>query len=275
MAFPHTELMIFGVSQEDAIPPKSTGSIYEEVDVNSIATQLESKCRLCLIHSDLKTLAESIAQFRRKRLTKGQKAYLALRTIGRPAHCSEITEVYNSIFPDEPSTEQNLHAVLSRGGYGVVWIGIRSAFALKEWGYEHPSIGLFESVTEIVEERYKETAQPVPFAVIVAEMGKRRQIVNPASLTIAAQCNPRLRRVGKDSFIPKEPTEEMQEEISAEELDRILREFEKEGNKRATDQKLQPTPKKGHSPSRFGRAVLSLKQKLTSLRFQVSQDQRG
>lgn len=244
--------------------------ICEKINVDSIATRLESEMQLCLTYSDLKALAEGIAQFRQKLLTKpltkGQKAYLALRTIGKPAHCSEITEVYNSLFPDEPSTEQNLHAVLSHEQYGVVWIGIRSTFALKEWGYEHPSIGLFDSVTEIVEERYKETAQPVPFSVVVAEMGKRRQIVNPASLTIAAQCNPRLRRVGKDSFIPKEPSEEMQEEISAGELDRILREFEKESDKRVTEQKLPSTPGKRYPASRFGHALLSLKQKLTSLR---------
>ncbi|MBA7503552.1 RNA polymerase sigma factor RpoD [subsurface metagenome] len=264
--FPHSKMLILGASPKDVMLPKSTGSVHEDIDRDSIATRLESEGRLCLINSDLKILAESIAQFRRKRLTKEQKAYLTLRAIGRPAHYSEVTEVYNSLFPNELPTEHNLHAVLSREKHGVVWIGIKGTFALKEWGYEHPTITLFDAVTEIVEEKYKETAQPVPFVVIVAEMGKRRQVVNPSSLVIATQCNRNLRRVGKDSFVPKEPSEEIQEEISAEELDKILREFEKEGDKGAIEQQLPSTLGNEPPPPQFRHALLSLKQKLTSLR---------
>jgi hypothetical protein len=264
--FPHSKMLILGASPKDVMLPKSAGSVHEDIDTDSIATLLESQWQLCIIGSDLKTLAESIAQFRRKRLTKGQKACLALIAIGKPAHYTEITEVYNSLFPDEPTSEHNLHAVLSREQHGVVWIGMRGTFALKEWGYEHPSTRLFDIATEVVMERYKETAQPVPFTVIVAEMGKRRRLVNSASLVIATQCNPNLRRIGKDSFVPKEPSEEIQEEIPAEELDRILREFEKEGDKRPIEQKLSSISRKESHPSRFSHALLSLKKKLTSLR---------
>jgi len=225
--FPHSKMLILGASRKDMMLPKSTGWLHEDIDRDSTATSLESEGRLCLINSDLEILAERIVQFRRKHLTKGQKAYLALRAIGRPAHYSEITEVYNSLFPDKPSTEHNVHAVLGREKHGIVWIGIKGTFALEEWGYERPTETIFDAVTEIVEQRYKEIDHPVPFAVIVAEMGKRRQIVNPASLIIATQCNRSLQRIGKDSFIPKEASEEIQEEIAPEELDRILREFEK------------------------------------------------
>lgn len=297
--FPDTQLVILGASQKDVASHNKAAClfqeeadidslyrkgcitydefderrgnlIYENTDVDSIATRLESESRLCFTGNDLRILAENIAQSRRKRLTrkhltKGQKAYLALQAIGKPAHCSEITEVYNSLFPDEPSNEHNLHAVLGREQYGVVWIGVHSTFALKEWGYEHPPETLFDTVTEIVKERYKATAQPVPFTVVVAEMGKRRRVVNPSSLTLATQCNLNLQRVGKDSFVPKEPTEEIQEETSAEELDRILRKLEKESDSKATDQKLPPSSRKESPPSRFGRIVLSLKQRLTSL----------
>jgi hypothetical protein len=98
--------------------------------------------------------------------------------------------------------------VLSREKYGVVWIGIRSTFALKEWGYEHPSKTLFNTITKIVEKKYKETTRPVSFTVIVAEMGKYRQVVRNSSLTIASYRNPNLRRIGKNSFIPKKPDED-------------------------------------------------------------------
>ncbi|MBU4348976.1 hypothetical protein KJ599_01495 [bacterium] len=219
------EMVTLGAFSEDTILPKSSSSIFKYVDFASIINRLESEDCLCLVKSDLKSLAESIIRFRLKRLNKRQKAYLALRTIGKPAHSAKITEVYNSLFPDQPSTEHNIHAVLSYEKYGVVWIGIHSTFALKEWGYEHPPATLFDTVTKIVEEKYKETAQPVPFTIIVAEMGKYRQVVKNSSLTIALHYNPNLRRIGKNSFIPKKPDEETQEDIFAEELDRILREF--------------------------------------------------
>lgn len=220
------EMVTLGAFPEDTILPESSSSIFKYVDFASIVNRLESEDCLCLIKSDLKNLAENIKRVRLEHLNKRQKAYLALRNIGRPAHSAKITEVYNSLFPNHPSTEHNIHAVLSYEKNGVVWIGIRSTFALKEWGYEHPSDTLFNTVTKIVDEKYEETARPVPFTIIVAEMGKYRQFVRNSSLTIASHCNPNLHRIGKNSFIPKKPNEEeTQEEISAEELDRILREF--------------------------------------------------
>jgi hypothetical protein len=221
----HIKMLILGALSEDTILPKSSSSMLEDIDVASIVNRWELEGRLCLIKSDLQALAENIALFCQKSLNKGQKVYLALRTIGKPAHSDKIAEVYNSLFPEQPSTDQNIHAVLSHEKYGVVWIGIRSTYALKEWGYEHPSETLFDTVTKIVEEKYKETNQPVPFEIIVTEMGKYRQFVNHNSLTIAAHCNPNLRRIGKNSFIPKKPDEKTQEEILADELDRILIEF--------------------------------------------------
>lgn len=225
-ALSHINLAILGALPEDTILLKPRRLLLNNIDSVSIINQWESESRLCPIKRDLQLLAESITRFRLKRLNKGQKVYLALRNIGRLAHSAEITEVYNFLFPDQPSTEHNIHAVLSHEKYGVVWIGIRSTFALKEWGYEHPSETLFDTVTKIVDKKYKETNRPVSFEIIVAEMGKYRQVARISSLTIASHCNPNLHRIGKNSFIPKKTNEEeTQEDISAEELDRILREF--------------------------------------------------
>ena len=204
----HINLAILGALPEDTILVKPRRLLLDNIDSVSLINQWESEGRLCLIKRDLQFLAESIIRFRLSRLNKEQKVYLALRTIGKPAHSAKITEVYNSLFPEHPSTEYNIYAVLGREKYGVVWIGIRSTFALKEWGYEHPSETLFNTVTKIVEEKYKETTRPVPFTVIVAEMGKYRQVVRNSSLTIASYRNPNLRRIGKNSFIPKKPDED-------------------------------------------------------------------
>ena len=124
------------------------------------------------------------------------------------------------------SIEHNIHALLSWEGHGVVWIGVRGTYALEEWGYEHPSKTLFDTVAEIVEERHGATGKPVPFTVIAAEMGKYRPLVKDSSLAFAAYCNPRLKRVSKNSFVPRIPGDEGQEAIAADELDRILQEFE-------------------------------------------------
>ncbi len=139
----HINLAILGALPENTILVKPRRLLLDNIDSVSLINQWESEGRFCLIKRDLQFLAESIIRFCLKRLYKGQRVYLALRAIGKPAHSAKITEVYNSLFPDHPSTEYNIHAVLSREKYGVVWIGIRNTFALKEWGYEHPSKALF------------------------------------------------------------------------------------------------------------------------------------
>lgn len=224
---PHSELLIIGASPNEVTALESPGRFPDKIDAKIIATRLESEGKLCLIDSDLRILAERVAQFRRKNLNKAQRVYLTLRNIGKPAHYAEITEVHNSLFPDHLSTEHNIHAVLSREKYGVVWIGAKGTFALKERGYDRPAKKMFDAVTEIVEKVYTRTGRPVPFGIIAAEIGKYRQVVAPASLTIAAHCNPSLQRVYRDCFVPKDPADQTQDEISGEELDRILREFEK------------------------------------------------
>ena len=262
---PDIKKLILGVFSEDTILPRSSSSIFEYVNVTSIISRLESENSLCFIKSDLKTLAESLRRFRLKRLNKGQKAYLALRTIEKPAHSAKITEVYNSLFPDQPSTEHNIHAVLSHEKYGVVWIGIRSTFALKEWGYEHPSETLFDTVTKIVEEKYKESSRPVSFEIIVTEMGKYRQVVKHSSLTIASHCNPNLHRIGKNSFIPRKPDEETEEEISAEELDRILREFKIKEQDESTIANIPKNKKITEKPIKLSDAKIKYYKKIFQL----------
>ena len=271
VVFPDTKIVVLGISPEDLQSSRSTTDLgQEEIDIDSIVAWLQSEMHLCLTYADLRALGEDIAQSREKSLakslTKTEMVYLALRTIGRPAHYTEVTEVYNSLFSDEPSTPHNVQALLGRKKYGVVWIGLHGTYALREWGYQRPSKGLFDAVTEIVQERYKNTSQPVPFAVIVAEMGKRRQVVNPNSLTIAAHCNPELIRVGRDSFVPKEFSEETKEQISADELDRILKEFENKEDKGAIERIDSSISEKGSYASRFNQALLNFKEKFTSKR---------
>ncbi len=229
--FPRTGIPIVGASRDDVMNFELIGEFSNMIDPHYIGSHLESFGRLRLVDSDLRTIAETVASSHHRSLTKEQKTYLALREIGKPAHYSKVTEVYNSMFPDDKVTEHNVHAVLNREKYGIVWIGIRGTFALKEWGAEHPTTTLFEVVAQIVQKKFDETGKPVAFQVITAEIGKYGQVVQLSSLVTATQYNLRLRRVFKDSFVPKDQADEAQEEISADELDKILRQFEKRYNR--------------------------------------------
>jgi len=222
----HTNICVTGLSPGDMAMFYSPKWLSGEVDVQRMAARLDSSGKLTLIADDTQQVAQRLVDFVRDHLQRIEKVALALRSIGRPAHYSEVTEAYNSMFPDDPANEHNVHAMLGREKHGIVWIGVRGTYALIEWGFERPSTTLFQTVTEIVKKIYAETSQPVPFHVIVAEIGKYRKITRPASLTIAAHCNPDLRRVSKDSFVPASSEKETGEQISAKELDRILREFE-------------------------------------------------
>jgi len=265
ITIPQVKLLVLGSFPKDIILPKSSKKILNDICANNMIKNLGVKDKTCLIKRDMELLAEKFRSFQLKCLTKRQKVYLALRTIGKPAHSSKITEVYNSLFSDQPSTEHNIHAVLSHEKCGVVWIGIRSTFALKEWGYEHPSETLFDTVTKIVEEKYKETARPVPFTIIVTEMGKYRQIVKHSSLTIASHCNPNLHRIGKNSFIPKKPDEEVQKESSAEELDRVLREFKTKEHGESTNANIPKNKKISEKPIKLSDTKIKYYKKVFQL----------
>ncbi|MFH1485957.1 MAG: sigma factor-like helix-turn-helix DNA-binding protein [Chloroflexota bacterium] len=197
---PGTRLVILGASKEDIVPLGSTEWASDQIDSGTIAGQLDG--RVCLVADDVRTVAEGMAQLALRRMKKARRVYLALQRIGEPAQVSQVAAVYKSMFPNDGSTEHNIHATLCRKKYGIVWAGARRTYALKEWGYEPPSKGFFDAAAEIVQKMFKQTGKPVPFTVIENEMGKYRQIINPTSLTLAASRNPRLRRVSKDSFVP-------------------------------------------------------------------------
>jgi hypothetical protein len=136
--------------------------------------------------------------------TREESVYLALKTIGRPAHYSEVTEVYCSLFPNKPITERAVHAILGRGKFGIVWAGLKGIYALKEWGYERPSETLFDTVQEIVTDIFQKTGRPVHINAILGEVSKKRKLINPSSVIMAATLNPKLKMIGSNLFLPIE-----------------------------------------------------------------------
>jgi hypothetical protein len=224
LQFPHTGLLVLGETRKSLeIPDKIWDN---SLDIEAIANHLQLSLNLALIKSDVVKIAEALSPDLLRHLTKSRKVYLALKQIGRPAHFERISETYNSLFPMDCLSDHSVHAKLTREEHGVVWIGIKGTYALKEWGYERPSSTLFKTIAEIVEKKYAETSKPVSSLVIQAEVGKYRKVVNPNSIMFATYLNSNLLRVNENHFIPK-PANESQVETPAEELDRILEEFEK------------------------------------------------
>ena len=230
-------LVILGASTEEMDATGSAWRFPDRIDTESIARNIEADCTLPFIGSDISVLANAVVRSRRKSLGMVQRVYLALREIGRPAHYSAVAEVHNSMFPKDMSTDHNVLAALGREKYGVVWVGIRGTYALREWGYERPAKGLFVTVAEIVGKRYAVAARPVPIAVIAAEIGKYRAVVNPNSVAIATYCNPGLQQVGRDSFVPRVPGDNAEDEMSTDQIDKILREFQERDNSPAATEK--------------------------------------
>jgi|GEM_PF-3882880 len=197
----------------------------EELSADKIERRLSKRTGLGVIKSDIETIAARLAEVNQRRAGNAGRAYVALRTIGRPAHYSEVTEAHNTLFPHRELSEQSIETALNREKFGVVWVGMKGIYALGEWGYERPRKTLFETVRHIVKEVHARTGRPVPLAVILAEIGKYRQMVNLNSVRIAAFCNHDLREISKGYFVPKGPEEKHAKQISTDKLHRILEEF--------------------------------------------------
>ncbi len=162
-------LTILGFNKKD-LPNFQPPSFY--ANKLSVLEWLKSDCKLDLVQKDLEILTDHLILYWLKKTTITKKLHFTLHEMGRPSHYSEICKVYNSLFPDYYRSEENVHAALGREEHGVVWIGAKGMYALEEWGYKHPSIPLFNTVTEIVTKKYKITKKPVPLEVIVSELGK-------------------------------------------------------------------------------------------------------
>ncbi len=67
-----------------------------------------------------------------EKTTRYSRIITVMRQIGRPAHFSEITEIYNQTYTDLSQSEHNIHSVLSGRGE-FVRVG-QGKYGLPEWG---------------------------------------------------------------------------------------------------------------------------------------------
>ncbi len=98
------------------------------------------------------------------------------------------------------------HAALggpSSQALGIVWIGRKGMYGLKEHGYSRPDKDIFESVAEIVERLYFKTRLPVQEGIVMAELSRQRREVQPNSVKMALSFNDRLELVGTGRYVSK------------------------------------------------------------------------
>ena len=220
--FHRTELVILGARQIDL---NMGNTIWKQGDdLDGIINYIAHHSDIPFSQKDLRVLAEAQVQANEQCLNKNQKVYLALKKLGKPSHFSEVFDVYKSLFPEDQTSEHNVHAIMQRDNNSIVWIGIKGTYALKEWGFERPAMTLFDTVSTIVKNQFALTGCPVSYEFITAEIGKFRQFVVPNSLFIATHLNPSIECVNSNYFVPKENTSE----TDSDDLDMRLRAFERQ-----------------------------------------------
>ena len=154
--------------------------------------------------------AEERYQIARTPTTRAYMISEALRSLGRAAHYEEIVQECHRLFPDKLTSTRSWHAAISgcahpeREEFGIVWIGVKGTYGLKEHGYSRPDADLFTQVAEIVERIHSRTNKPVSEAVVIAELSSLRREWKITSVKMALGINERLETVS-GGFIPKEP----------------------------------------------------------------------
>ena len=130
----------------------------------------------------------------------------ALRSIGHVAHYQEIATKCNELFPDRQTTIRNWYGALSRDNMeelGIVWVGRKGMYGLKEQGYTRPTMGLYDVIPEIVEREFLRTKQPVTDQVVIAELRKDRKELDLTSVTMVLGFSNRIEPLGSGKYVPK------------------------------------------------------------------------
>ena len=142
----------------------------------------------------------------KKGWTRPRMILEALRKLGRAAHYQEISELCNHLFPENQTSTHSWHSALnlpSCDAFGIVWIGRKGMYGLKEHGYLRPEMDLFETVAQIVKETFEKTHQPVAEEVVVEELNKYRREAKVSSIKMALSFNEKIESVSPTLYAPK------------------------------------------------------------------------
>lgn len=172
---------------------------------------------------DVADLAVVLSRQLPRRCRKMERLYMVLKSFGRPAHFTEIWERYNQWFPWDTSTLRSVHGMLDREDLGIVWIGRKGTYALREWGYKRPDLSYEDMVLEIVTRKYEESGgRPVHETIVIAEASKYRRDANIVSVLTALSRHLALRRDGH-FYVPRERGDTDDDENIDKFYDEVLR----------------------------------------------------
>ena len=169
-----------------------------------------TRCLINLSHQDSALVREAEKGYRKAQVEKTRAGMIreALRSLGRAAHFEEIAQECHRLFPGKKTSTHSWHAALSgcahpdREQFGIVWIGVKGTYGLKEHGYSRPDADLFTQVADIVKRIYSQTNKPVSETTVLPELSSLRREFNVASVKIALSINERLEAV-PGGFMPK------------------------------------------------------------------------
>ena len=200
---------IFGATKEtgkkiDVLIIKQDNKRFRKIiDSESLKKYIAGVRQLYLSSNEIDKLSCDINEYLNETSQIREIVYVALKKIDRPAHYSEITKVCSTMFKERVFTSEQIHGSLtSKHQQQWVWIGLRGVYALKEWGFIRPDKGLYQTVFEIVNSRFNETAKPIPLSHIYKEIGNYRKLVNENSLYFACNFNPKIKVLKKGLFLP-------------------------------------------------------------------------
>ncbi len=156
----------------------------------------------------------------------------SLRSLGRAAHYQEIAEECHRLFPERQTSVRSWHAALSdlaspeKERFGIVWIGRKGMYGLKEHGYSRPDMDLFDGVARIVEAMFAKTQHPVSEEIVMAELSKHRRELRLNSVKMALSFNDNLKAIN-GGFVPKKfsPSEALDSERPQYDIDAAFAAF--------------------------------------------------
>ncbi|MGH2515957.1 MAG: sigma factor-like helix-turn-helix DNA-binding protein, partial [Ktedonobacterales bacterium] len=119
----------------------------------------------------------------------------AMRSLGRPAHFTEIATKYRTLFLDDDKRKDNsIHAFFDRFPETFVLVG-NGTFVLAEWGYD-PHIN---SVPTLVEHILEQSERPVHVDEVI-ERATGRYRWKTVSISAQFSTNPRIHPFGNGFF---------------------------------------------------------------------------
>ncbi len=178
--------------------------------------------------------SEQHKQYRDKRRPLKDLIIRSLRSIGCPAHYSDITEKVRKIGGEKYAncSFDSIHGALSLYS-DFVWVGRRGVYGLKEWSLSPPDKSLEDQIYSIL----KDSGKPLSKQNIATQLSKKRPYFSEASLNLILSTSDKiiknqsnLYRVANKEDIEARIVKKAQTDKMSNAMEEVFREWEKQDN---------------------------------------------